>query len=399
MRRIILAILTLTLLMSNMAYASETKFQDINGHWGETYIRYMIDNGISEGYPDGSWKPNGTIRVDEFLTLCVKSIPNVTIENNGQSTYWATPFIQYALDEQIIGANEFTNFERAITREEMALIAVRTLSKTKVVPQVPDTQLISSINDYHLIDDYYKQDVLDSYAMGLITGKPNNLFDPKGTATRAESAVVVVRLLEEDERQPFEVADIPSTTAYYTTWTDLGWQEVPIVFYAPLDSNGVPVADPIDVYNHFAEIVEDTDNYVENNYNPHSNVSTVSLYPDDEYQHISEYQTAVEKLVDIMLFVDLRMIETDYDPYSINFWDMTLSSKDVEEMYGEYMNYLYTYFFEEDAQMIKSRVDYHLDRMSGGDHTSVDEEYVLNNGRELHIGSGVGMKLSFSKKK
>jgi len=43
--------------------------------------------------------------------------------------------------------------------------------------------------------------VLDAQKAGLINGKENNKFDPKRTATRAEAAAIIVRLLDIAEAQ------------------------------------------------------------------------------------------------------------------------------------------------------------------------------------------------------
>ena len=42
--------------------------KDYEGHWAEKAIRWELDNGISTGYPDGSYQPNAMISRAEDAT-------------------------------------------------------------------------------------------------------------------------------------------------------------------------------------------------------------------------------------------------------------------------------------------------------------------------------------------
>ena len=50
--------------------------------------------------------------------------------------------------------------------------------------------------DYKDISDYAKNAVMEMKNAGIIYGKGNNSFDPKGTATRAEVAIMLERLVK-----------------------------------------------------------------------------------------------------------------------------------------------------------------------------------------------------------
>ena len=61
----------------------------------------------------------------------------------------------------------------------------------------PTTGAVSKHNDDANISDYAKDAVEIMQKVGNINGKSNNLFDPKGNATRAELTTVLMRYLEE----------------------------------------------------------------------------------------------------------------------------------------------------------------------------------------------------------
>lgn len=50
-------------------YASTGCFTDTNGNWAETYICWLKDNGISNGYVDGTYRPNNYITRAEIAVF------------------------------------------------------------------------------------------------------------------------------------------------------------------------------------------------------------------------------------------------------------------------------------------------------------------------------------------
>jgi hypothetical protein len=47
-------------------------FNDISGHWGEAWIEQLKEEGIVSGYPDGSYKPEETIRRAEITVYVLR---------------------------------------------------------------------------------------------------------------------------------------------------------------------------------------------------------------------------------------------------------------------------------------------------------------------------------------
>lgn len=181
-------------------------FSDTYNHWGRRYVELLKATEIISGYPDGSFRPNNTIRVDEFLVLCIKSLGVEVDTSNNDSGYWAKPFIDYGLENGLIGIT-FGDTERPITREEMSQIAVKTLENLEEVETINEDDLKDEINDLDFIKDKNKQAVLKAYVSGLMSGMPGNVFMPQNTATRAEASVVVLRLVDATERKPYVIEE------------------------------------------------------------------------------------------------------------------------------------------------------------------------------------------------
>ena len=51
------------------ALAATGCFPDTVGHWAETYVCWLVDNGIAGGYPDGTYGPNNNITRAEAAVM------------------------------------------------------------------------------------------------------------------------------------------------------------------------------------------------------------------------------------------------------------------------------------------------------------------------------------------
>lgn len=73
---LLLFALALTLLstgfLAGSAAASEDCFTDVTTHWAETFICWMKDNGLTSGYPDGTFKPDNAITRAEVSVFMQK---------------------------------------------------------------------------------------------------------------------------------------------------------------------------------------------------------------------------------------------------------------------------------------------------------------------------------------
>jgi hypothetical protein len=62
--------------------------------------------------------------------------------------------------------------------------------------QFPVTLQYVTFSDQTLIADYAVSAVETLYRGGIVGGKPDNVFDPKGSATRAEAAAMLHRFAD-----------------------------------------------------------------------------------------------------------------------------------------------------------------------------------------------------------
>lgn len=205
MKKKVIAILLLVALTLNatIAYATESQkklFTDIpENHWAIPNIEHLVDIGVINGFPDGSFKPNFSINVDSFIKMTMTALGYTDIMNG--SPYWAQPFIDKAVELGIIEQDQFVSYKEPITREEMSSIIAKAIKDEEKA----DTRSLveNYVKDFSSISYTYVEDVKDAYAFGIITGMPDSTFRPQSESTRAQASAIIHRMIEKKERKPF----------------------------------------------------------------------------------------------------------------------------------------------------------------------------------------------------
>ena len=62
--------------------------------------------------------------------------------------------------------------------------------------EMPFIREYQAFSDEKAIADYALEAVIQCFRSGVVNGKPGNLFDPEGAATRVETAAMLHRFLE-----------------------------------------------------------------------------------------------------------------------------------------------------------------------------------------------------------
>lgn len=66
---VLLAALAIALFQAGQAFASASCFADTDGHWAESFICWLKDNGIAVGYGDGTFRPDRGISRGEMSVM------------------------------------------------------------------------------------------------------------------------------------------------------------------------------------------------------------------------------------------------------------------------------------------------------------------------------------------
>lgn len=177
-------------------------YQDMKeAAWAEESVRNLTENGIISGDGNGYFRPNDSIKREEFVKMLaiafdlqVGSGENVFADVPADS--WAVPYVLAAYENGVVtgmGDGRF-GFGNNLTREEMAVICYRMLKdnfgETNVLPQ-----------DLDMVSDYARKAVCALYGGGLLRGDKNGRFAPRQSATRAEACKFLCSVMEEVENR------------------------------------------------------------------------------------------------------------------------------------------------------------------------------------------------------
>lgn len=191
---------------SSTAPAALKSFSDVAAnHWAHDAIMEMVERGMFKGTkePDssgvGEFNPKGTMSRAEFITVLVRHLYADDLAAQSEGSKWYSSTYAAAINNSLFTTIEFPfgMLESSITREEMALLAVRAAETQGETLAGADE---SAVADYDTIGENYRTCVLQAYSAGLLTGYDSGDFGPKDTLTREQGAMVAYRLLNKDAR-------------------------------------------------------------------------------------------------------------------------------------------------------------------------------------------------------
>ena len=195
---------------NNEKYPSEVTwknpFTDIKeSDWFYDAVKYVNENGFMKGITDTEFAPENNITRAMFVTVLyrIENEPDMSSEILGypfedvDSKSWYTDAVYWARKNGIVNGvtdNEFAPNDN-ITREQMAAIIFR-YAKYKNIAPTDNWAIKLDYADFEEISDWAAEAVMYCKLKGLMQGKDNNMFDPKNSATRAETAAILQRLTE-----------------------------------------------------------------------------------------------------------------------------------------------------------------------------------------------------------
>ena len=172
--------------------------------WYKEAVLYVYEKGLMNGTGTNPMKfsPNITLSRAMIVTILYRQEgePDVSDLTNPFSDVppgtWYTDAVVWAAENGIV--NGYPNGSFApndnIKRQDLALILMRYADIKEI--ELPVTRTYQSFNDETMMADYAKDSVTRCFEAGIINGKTGNIFDPSGNATRAETATMLQRFLE-----------------------------------------------------------------------------------------------------------------------------------------------------------------------------------------------------------
>lgn len=181
------------------------EFSDVSGRdWFDLWVGLAYNVGLMEGPGDGKFYPYKSLTVGEGLKLAAVLdsrysggfFQNRTIPGKP----WYTDALNYCLRGGIISESTFDNYDRPITRAEMALIFAATAPVKAAADLNSTTRVKASIPDVSA-SDFAASAIFSLYAKGVLSGSDKQLtFRPGAVITRSEVAAIVGRIARPEQR-------------------------------------------------------------------------------------------------------------------------------------------------------------------------------------------------------
>ncbi len=179
----------------------EELFTDIKDcEWAKEAIEYLAQNEIVNGTSEKIFAPNDNVKREEFAKMLVLAFDlydaDATCDfKDVNKSDWYYTYVASAvsngiingISEDMFGAGEY------ITREQMTAMLYRAIMN--FAPYVTYEKEVEYA-DAGEISDWAVESVDAMSYFGAVNGVGENTFAPKGTATRAQSACIIYRVLK-----------------------------------------------------------------------------------------------------------------------------------------------------------------------------------------------------------
>ena len=184
---------------TNSDNEDKSVFKDIASvSWAKDAIEHLYELEIINGKAEDMFYPNDFVKREEFVKMIViaANIPftdeSVKYTDVLESD-WFYPYVAAASNHKLINGIDKNTYGTGqnITRQDIAVLCSRLL----VNADEPMKDEIVSFADNNEISDYAIEAVEKAAYLGLIIGNENFEFSPKEYATRAETAVILQRLV------------------------------------------------------------------------------------------------------------------------------------------------------------------------------------------------------------
>ena len=182
---------------------SKTKFNDVSANdWFASAVDYVTGKGMMNGTADNTFSPKTNTTRGMVVTVLYRlenqpSTSAASFTDVASGAYYANA-VAWANANGIVsgyGSGKFGPNDK-VTREQLAAILYRYAQYKKYDVSVGEDTNILSYDDAQSISSYAIPAIQWACGAGVVTGKSGSKLDPKGNATRAEVAAMLMRFCE-----------------------------------------------------------------------------------------------------------------------------------------------------------------------------------------------------------
>lgn len=180
---------------------SKTTFNDVSANdWFTSAVDYVTGKGMMNGTADNTFSPKANTTRGMVVTVLYRlenqpSTSAASFTDVASGAYYANA-VAWANANGIVsgyGSGKFGPNDK-VTREQLAAILYRYAQYKKY--DVSGANSLDGYTDVQSVSSYAVPALQWANAAGVVTGKSGSKLDPKGNATRAEVAAMLMRFCE-----------------------------------------------------------------------------------------------------------------------------------------------------------------------------------------------------------
>ena len=180
-------------------------------HWAYEAITYVLENNIMlQG--DGEFQTEEKITRAEFVSYIVKAMnlktaayqeifKDIAPGDAHADEIWT------AVEKGIVSKDELFHPNRNVSREEICKIVIGALAAVTGEKEI-ETGSISLYQDSALISEWAVPYVNQAIGANIMKGISEHEFSPKGQVTRAQTAVIIKRMVDYAKKKAGETSEI-----------------------------------------------------------------------------------------------------------------------------------------------------------------------------------------------
>ena len=181
-------------------------FSDIAGHWGEEAILRATELGLFKGYPDGRFGPNDNVTRAQFVTVLYRL--SGSPEPKGESPFTDVAgqneefrrAIAWSYEQGYVKGKGDNRFDPAgtLTRQEAMTILFAYAGGQSGMETMFTGIYDDAYTDSASIADWAKAGMYWGVYKELIRGTSETTLSPRGSATRAQLAIILVNYVDKN---------------------------------------------------------------------------------------------------------------------------------------------------------------------------------------------------------
>lgn len=199
----------LSLAVPASAAVEDTGFSDVAADaWYAQAVAHCVENGLMSGTDENVFSPNDTMSRAMLAAVLYREAGSPAATGTAgfsdvADDSWYGASVRWASQNGLISGYGDGLFgpDDSVSREQMAAILWRAAGSPA------PSGAAAAFADAAQIEGYAVDAVHWVRESGLMNGKTGNLFDPKGNATRAEVAVILMNRAQQPEDEPAPVPE------------------------------------------------------------------------------------------------------------------------------------------------------------------------------------------------